>query len=201
MTAAGNNELLRRLGLFIVDQFLPTELCAQIMTDVRAQAPRQATIGGSARVVEETVRRTSEFRVGHEAKSAVTRALEDLKPDLERSFGVTLEGFEKPALLGYGGGDFFTPHRDVGGDPATDQRSVSVSVFLNAPAAGDDDSDAGFRGGALTFYGLFGGDEGPGIPVAARPGMLVAFPSPTLHEVRPVEAGHRYTIVTWFRTA
>jgi hypothetical protein len=51
-----------------------------------------------------------------------------------------------------------------------------------------------------TFYGVV---DDPawrsfGVALAPEPGLLVAFPSHVVHEVTPVTAGDRYTIVDWF---
>jgi SM-20-related protein len=36
------------------------------------------------------------------------------------------------------------------------------------------------------------------LPLAARQGLLVAFPSTVSHEVQPVTHGERLTVVNWF---
>jgi predicted 2-oxoglutarate/Fe(II)-dependent dioxygenase YbiX len=71
-------------------------------------------------------------------------------------------------------------------------------IFLNGTA--DDDAPAGYTGGELTFHGLLNGAEWEKcpFPLTAEPGLLVAFRSDTVHEVRPVTSGRRYTIVSWF---
>ncbi len=73
-----------------------------------------------------------------------------------------------------------------------------VVIFLNAMSTEPGPSD--YSGGALTFYGLL---EDPawrdfGFALDPMPGLLVAFPSHIVHEVTPVTAGDRYTIVDWF---
>ena len=40
--------------------------------------------------------------------------------------------------------------------------------------------------------------EALGLPLEAEEGLLATFPADVVHEVRPVEAGERYTVVTWF---
>jgi predicted 2-oxoglutarate/Fe(II)-dependent dioxygenase YbiX len=45
--------------------------------------------------------------------------------------------------------------------------------------------------------------EGPqwekcGFSLDAQPGLFIAFRPETMHEVKPVIFGHRFTIVNWF---
>jgi predicted 2-oxoglutarate/Fe(II)-dependent dioxygenase YbiX len=67
---------------------------------------------------------------------------------------------------------------------------------LNHPNHGEEP----YQGGDLTFFGLMKtpGAKEYGFPVDMETGLLVAFPSATLHEVSPVTGGKRYTLVTWF---
>jgi predicted 2-oxoglutarate/Fe(II)-dependent dioxygenase YbiX len=75
---------------------------------------------------------------------------------------------------------------------------VAAVIFLNGE--GDPSVSAGYRGGALTLDGLFEqpAAETLAFPLEAEEGLLVTFPADVMHEVRPVEAGERYTVVTWF---
>jgi predicted 2-oxoglutarate/Fe(II)-dependent dioxygenase YbiX len=52
----------------------------------------------------------------------------------------------------------------------------------------------------LAFYGLIQGAqwEKCGFPLEASPGLLIAFRPSTLHEVRPITFGQRFTIAAWF---
>jgi SM-20-related protein len=68
-------------------------------------------------------------------------------------------------------------------------------LFLNGEGGADQPSSYG--GGQLTFYGLMG--DRLGLPLAGRPGLLVAFRSDLVHAVTPVTRGERYTVVSWFR--
>ena len=112
-----------------------------------------------------------------------------------------LAAHEGPTLLMYQPGGFYEPHvdradNDEGISPS--RRRVSVVIFLNGmnpePGPGD------YAGGALTFYGLVDDPawRSVGFALDPLPGLLVAFPSHIVHEVRPVTAGDRYTIVDWF---
>jgi predicted 2-oxoglutarate/Fe(II)-dependent dioxygenase YbiX len=131
----------------------------------------------------------------------VEERLMGVMPEVAQQYGVPLSSIQPLQFLVYREGDFFERHRDRGeGDttPAFSRaRQVAAVIFLNGEG---DPAEGAFQGGALTLYGLFDQPETEtlGIPVNAEEGLLVTFPADTAHEVRLVEAGDRYTIVTWF---
>jgi len=105
----------------------------------------------------------------------------------------------------------------AGADPAQFQKGMAMSmtitrismfltpvvaaiIFLNGE--GDPSASDAYRGGALTLYGLFEQSDAEtlGFPLEAEEGLLITFPTDVMHEVRPVEAGERYTVVTWLVT-
>jgi predicted 2-oxoglutarate/Fe(II)-dependent dioxygenase YbiX len=118
---------------------------------------------------------------------------EQLQPALGGHFKLPLTRHEPPQFLLYRAGDFFVAHRDRPRSAETDisSRRVSCVLFLN-----DD-----FTGGELNLFGVLEGKawETAGFPCPAAPGVVAAFPSDMLHEVRPVTSGVRATVVTWFR--
>jgi predicted 2-oxoglutarate/Fe(II)-dependent dioxygenase YbiX len=61
-------------------------------------------------------------------------------------------------------------------------------------------NEVGYNGGKLILYGLIPTPdwEHYGFPVTAETGLLIAFRSDIFHEVTPVTAGERFTIVSWF---
>ena len=63
-------------------------------------------------------------------------------------------------------------------------RKLSLSIQLSDPSS--------YEGGELVLYV---GEEG--ITVPKEQGKLIAFPSFTLHEVKPVTKGERYSLVAW----
>ena len=75
------------------------------------------------------------------------------------------------------------------------RRQLALVLFLNtaAPRPG-----ASFTGGTLRLHEM---DDAEGAPHDVTPtaGTLVAFRSSVLHEVLPVEAGTRLSVVTWLR--
>jgi PKHD-type hydroxylase len=121
---------------------------------------------------------------------------------LEELYGCEISHISAATALIYRRGDHFAAHSDGGVDehaPAEiARRRISLVVALNDGAT----EHADFSGGALHFYP---GCE-PGIPpapadeviaVRSEPGLLVAFPSPIVHEVMPVAAGCRYSLALW----
>jgi predicted 2-oxoglutarate/Fe(II)-dependent dioxygenase YbiX len=153
-------------------------------------------------LIDEMVRKTNRAKISAATKTIVQMRLLDLKPQLEQHFNVTLSGCESPQFLVYKSGYFYGPHRDGSADPDAPEyvraRRVSVVTFLNGDAAAL--GPHGYSGGSLTLYGLI--DDASwktyGFPLSGQPGLLVAFRADTIHEVTPITAGDRYSIVTWF---
>jgi predicted 2-oxoglutarate/Fe(II)-dependent dioxygenase YbiX len=109
-------------------------------------------------------------------------------------YGVEVCDREPPQILHYGVGGHYIPHVDAETLYKDDMglalwektldRDLSVVYFIN-----DD-----FEGGELFFPEL-------DLVIEPEAGTLVCFPSDHnyIHGVRPVTAGHRYTVVTWMR--
>lgn len=182
----------RELGLYMDEAFLASELCREIAAAARsAERAEPATLYSTeSGYVDETIRRTRKVRLPKALRQAVHDRFEQARPQVARHFGQSLSSVEAPEFLRYGVGDFFKVHRDSGhGSLAT--RRVSAVVFLNSE---------GYAGGDLRLYGLLKGEKwaGVGLPVTPKAGSLVAFASTLVHEVQPVTAGERLTVVTWF---
>jgi len=128
--------------------------------------------------------------------------LNAIKPQLEAKFKVELVGHEGPDFLFYRKGGFYGPHRDREGDDSH-RRQVTVVIFVNGEhRTGNPDAvkiDT-YEGGNLVFYNLLEGERLArlGLSLTGHPGLLVAFDSAVIHEVKPVTRGERVTIVTWF---
>ena len=166
--------------------------------------PRPAGVfdGRPAATVDMAVRSTWEVPLDAAAAAELGGRFGALRSDLAAHFRMTLNGHEGPTLLMYQPGGFYEPHvdrsRSDGLQIAPVCRRVSAIVFLNAmrtPPGPDD-----YSGGALTFYGLVDDPAWKriGFALEPEPGLLIAFPSDVVHEVPPVTAGDRYTIVDWF---
>lgn len=191
------------LGLMVVKDFLEAELCEALRSEMCSRSGSPASIVDAADgIVDEDVRRASWVEISSQTKSLIKERLSDLQPRLESHFKIALEGFEKPQFLVYREGCFYTPHQDSSDDPETvgyfKERKISIVIFLNDES--EEQAEQFYSGGQLTFYGLM---EDPlwkhcGLPLIGERGLLVAFRSDVLHEVKAVTHGFRYTIVTWF---
>lgn len=196
-------ELLGRFGLYVEREFLDRGACGALVQELRTAEGTPATVLDRAgTIIDPQTRRTTVARVSPASFAETSARLEALRPRLERHFGCQLQGHEPLQFLSYREGDYYGPHRDGAGSadhPAyVDRRRVSVVLFLNEQA--EDGTDDTYWGGWLTFYGLL---EEPraarrGLPLAAPPGLLVAFRADVVHEVRPVTRGRRYSVVSWF---
>jgi predicted 2-oxoglutarate/Fe(II)-dependent dioxygenase YbiX len=199
-----NADLFAALGFFVRRGFLDPETSARLRNAVKIAPASPATVRVDDRWydVDRKTRSANSAEVAREGVELVEQRLRDVMPDVASQYGIPFAGFQQLQFLIYRQGDFFERHRDRGEDdgaPAFSRaRSVAAVIFLNGE--GDPAIADGFRGGALTLYGLFDQPdaEALGFPLEAEEGLLVTFPADVAHEVRPVEAGERYTVVTWF---
>jgi predicted 2-oxoglutarate/Fe(II)-dependent dioxygenase YbiX len=205
-------ELLKNLGLYIEPNFLPTEFCDRFLDEAQTATCKPALLwkpdlSKNLNLVEdETQRKTEQVIVSDPMIAEIQDRLLALKPSIEKKFDLELKDCQNPLFYRYKEGCFFGAHRDSCDQPLAPeflrQRRVSTIIFLNQRT-----EDISFKsslptycGGSLAFYGLIDNPhwQNCGIPVPSQPGMLVAFRSEMLHEVKKVTAGERYTIVSWF---
>jgi len=193
----------RGLGLFIREDFFTLARCLELQTQISGADSERATVVGletGQDYLDENVRKVLSAKAEDSAVKAVWDAIWDLKPSLEDHFRVSLRASECPTFLRYGKGAFYRPHKDGNADSSssTRNRKVSLVIFLNGTSG--EDSPNCYGGGALRFYGLMDGPtwEKCAFALEAKPGLLVAFRSDTVHEVQPVTFGERFTIVSWF---
>ncbi|MDX6500239.1 MAG: SM-20-related protein [Blastocatellia bacterium] len=197
-----NSAFFAKLGIFIRPNLLPAELCGEIV-DEMLLAPQNslAVVDGYTATdkIKSSVRRTKGATVSETIVARIHGTLRALHESLEVHFGVTLVGCEEPQFLVYTEGDFFRPHAD--GDHAPEKpayirkRKISVVIFLNSET-----HSGSFEGGGLVLYGL---PKDPrwkqyGFPLMGEAGMLIAFPSDVVHEVKAILRGSRCSIVSWF---
>ena len=121
---------------------------------------------------------------------------------LEERYACEVSHMSAATALIYGRGGHFAAHSDGGVDedppPEIARRRVSLVVALNDGASTSPD----FTGGELRFHPRCapGATPGPGeaiVAVRSAPGLLIAFPSPMVHEVMPVAEGCRYSLALW----
>jgi predicted 2-oxoglutarate/Fe(II)-dependent dioxygenase YbiX len=206
-------DVLARLGgLWFAERFLTPDECRGLRDEMAAASGAAATVrDASGRfTVDSAARRVKWVEVAAASRERVSGRLEEVRLQVGRHYGLGLEGVQVPQFLVYAPGDFYRPHRDnaPGRERRADeapapgvshQRRISAVLFLNGPAS--EPTPGTYGGGALTFYGLLDDPrtQSLGIPLEAEEGLLVTFPASLVHGVSPVEHGHRYTVVSWFR--
>jgi PKHD-type hydroxylase len=87
------------------------------------------------------------------------------------------EGFQ---FTRYEVGEYYGPHFDIGPGKLS-ERKLSLTVQLSAPED--------YTGGELIIY--------PEFEASKDQGTMTVFPSFMCHDVRPVTAGVRYSLVSW----
>jgi SM-20-related protein len=202
MPASG---FFRRFGFFVAPNFLDAKCGAELcraMAGAPSEEPLIVVSSGEDRCDEDVRRVDVRVIPKHDrSRTALRQRLRGLIPELETHFCTPLVDCESPQYLIYHPGDFFRAHRD-GGDSAPDEvtrrRRVSVVIFLNRES--EEPAGDAYGQGHLTFHQLLDGPHWGrcAFPLDAEPGLLIAFPSSTLHEVTPVSHGRRFTVVTWF---
>jgi len=199
-----NVNFFSNFGLFFERNFLDPKTCDRLIAEINSVRCRSATIRrkNSDYIVDETFRKVNLAEVSATTESFIEQKLLIIKPKLESYFNVRLTGYESLSFLSYKPGDFYQLHKDTSSEQQSPEsvkkRTISVVVFLNSEA--EEPSAGSYGGGSLTFYKLF--EDPPldryGFPLTAEKGLLVAFRSHILHEVKPVIHGQRYTVVSWF---
>lgn len=182
--------------VLVIDDFLSADTLRDIVPEFEHAPGEAAVVYGGRGGVDPRVRRADIVSVSPRVRAEVDEQLRVLKPRLETHFNIPLSGFEKVQFLRYGLGGFFVAHQDGNSALIPDDsrnRRVSVVIFVNDKSAG------AYSGGSLVFHGSFPDWDERFVHEAPRAGSLIAFRSETTHEVTPVDSGHRYTIVAWYR--
>jgi len=198
-----NSDFYSSLGLFVKKNFLDDELCEKIRSEMSSSGGNPAQfIRKDKNLLDEKVRRTMEKQVSKDTKVLISDKLSGVKDELEAYFDMTLLHSQGPKFLYYEEGDFFQRHYDKGVIPENPEpikaRKVSTVIFLNSEI--DEPENNTYVGGSLIIYGIMKDPrfESHGFSLIGTAGMLLAFRSDLLHEVKPVKAGVRYTVVDWF---
>lgn len=107
-----------------------------------------------------------------------------LLPEVEKVFGLYATHREEYKVGRYGAdaGGKFRQHRD-NFEVFLAHRRVAMTLNLNE----------GFEGGGLNFP-----EYGPAATHQAAPGEAIIFPCSLMHQVHPVTAGERFTLVSFF---
>jgi len=193
----------KQLGLFILPDFLDPESRVSLWRQMAAAPAEEAVVVGprGEQQLDLATRKVDCCLPSKEVRVRLEQRLQEIKPEIERHFGLRLSNCETPQYLIYAPGDFFKPHLDAGdygGQNFTSSRRVSVVIFLNRQS--QEPAEDAYGEGQFTLYGLLDGPqwEKCACPLDAEPGLLIAFPSDKWHEVKPVSHGRRFTVVTWF---
>jgi predicted 2-oxoglutarate/Fe(II)-dependent dioxygenase YbiX len=171
---------------FVRPDFWPLSDCVRIRTAMERGHASPAEVYEDGYRVDEHARHAFDVEIGLEVADEVQRAIDAIRPEVARFFGIPLSGDEGPGFLRYLAGGFYRRHCDVA--PGWDEdfpRRISVVLFLTT--AGEQG-----EGGMLRLY------EPESRDIVPRAGTLVAFPSDVPHEVLPVTSGLRDAVVDWF---
>jgi SM-20-related protein len=195
-------EFFRNLGLFVADAFLSRAVCTELCDEMRRGRlkPGKIVLPTGEDITNESVRRTLRAKVEADTERLIQERLQALQPRLERHFGVSLAGSERPEFLIYNKRGFYGPHTDATREShaSIQCRRVSIVVFLNQESV--QPAENCYVGGKLTFHRIFNEPQWANCAFSldSHPGLLVAFRSDLLHEVKPVTFGQRFTLVSWF---
>src|SRR5579862_1657233 len=175
----------RRLGLFVIDDFLSLEDCKRLCSEMSDATSEAGTIvrEGASGLLDENTRRVRSAKVPKDTWLSVREQLSSIEPLLEQHFKIALDReFHGPDFLIYREGGFYTPHRDTSSNSpdCVSERRVSAVIFLNGSS--EEPKPGSFGGVALTFHGLI---EEPGWQKCAfdldpNAGLLIAFRSDIL---------------------
>lgn len=168
------------------DCFTSQEL--DILQEQARRAEEPSWVGGSDKgVIDDSIRRSNLKWVNNTNETLwVFERLSHYVSDFNsKFFGFDLTGFGEALQLtnySYTDNGMYDWHADFGGRYS---RKLSIVVQLSDPSQ--------YEGGMLQLN--IGGKEV--VQIEKRRGMIVAFPSWTLHQVTPVTQGSRQSLVAW----
>jgi len=181
----------QRLLLFMPD-FLALEDRQLFLAEARNSPVLPAPVDEYAQTQERPVQRQTQLlEISASLEQESKQRFAQVAPFVNQHFGLELQRQERPQFLRYAVGDFFKPHTDSYDHPIYRERRISFILCLN--------DHADYQGGRLAFFLRHPSqpERFLGVPVPPAAGLLIAFRSDLLHEVSPVTAGERLTVVTW----
>ena len=188
-------------NLFI-KSFLSALQCEEMIRALATAPNVSAAVYGVSEsgIVDDRVRKVRRLTPADEVVSQVNEQLLELRDAVGEHFGIKLTTCEEPEFLRYQPGDFFVAHQDGNTglllSEREQRRKISVIVFLNSQS---DPCESGtYSGGSLVFSDHHPARQPRQFSLGGEAGILVAFPAETTHEVTPVIAGERYSIVSWY---
>jgi len=194
--------------VFSQPHFLAFEHCAELIIKAQHALTHPTTVVAQGTgQVKGDIRRTSKVEMPDQLVGPIERKLQKLMPTIQEYFGTVITRSQSIEVLRYQPGDFYRVHKDNGNlrtkevgaavPPSIANRKLTVVVFLNGHA--DSGDKEYFSGGELVLHSKTSLTDSVDslLPIPVKAGLLVAFPSSTLHEVMPVHSGIRYSIVSW----
>lgn len=197
-------DFFERFGLFIRPGFVEPDACRSLRSEMHQadQCRGSIYVSGQGETTDESARSVNLAQVAPATMASMHDRFRALLPALAQHFSIELAQCEEPQFLLYREGDHFAPHRDTNSrddvPEVFQQRKVVAVAFLNGEG-GEDDGDS-YAGGSLTFYELLGNPSSRaiGFPLVGETGLMVAFPSSMMHEVRRISRGERYAVTTFY---
>lgn len=182
-------ERVRDSRIVVRRDFASSAACERIAAAMALGSATPSEIVADGMRVDIGIRRSFDIEVDAGTLQYLSDLLAPASVMVERELGVAGLTFEGPGCLQYPPGAFYLPHRDVMPAAAGAEwpRRISLVLFVTGGLAD------GVEGGELRIY--HADDEW--LDIAPERGTLVAFPAAMIHEVRPVRAGLRQTVVDW----
>lgn len=185
--------------LVVIRNFFDADTCDMLVREADAAQMTQAPVIRYGKdMVDTTSRNNLIVKISKETSAFIKDKLASVQSLFEERFHTEFAEIEDPSVLMYRAGNFFRPHKDRSEQGGGTKRRVSTVIFLNDEAR-DHQADA-YQGGQLCLYGLVDDPrwQNYGFPLQGEKGLLIGFPSETLHEVKAVTEGQRYTVVSWY---
>jgi SM-20-related protein len=200
----------------VIENFLPPLACIEIAASVRASSEAETAKVKSALLdsvvvpaLKQDIRKTKIYKLPKLYEHIYTQRFLEHQGKIEQYFNLALTTATKVQVLEYTKGSFYIKHADdsndvvddkgrtVGFVPVAPQRKLTTVLFVTGYDDTADDMDH-FRGGELLFNYLYD-ESGEQVMLRPKAGDMVVFPSNPLfsHEVLPVIAGYRLTLVQW----
>lgn len=193
--------ILEQAGLYLVRDFICRTTCQTIVSNMETANLEEGKVLVNiddrkknkkiAPTIDKSLRSVHSSLVEEEWVDLVRNQFLENIDFVSDHYGLELRYFSGPNFLVYRKGDFYVPHSDNGG---VDERAVTVVVQLS-DQVGD---SATYKGGMLSLYAKTSANDILELPVIVNPGVLVTFPSETIHSVSLVTQGTRYSVIGWY---
>ena len=193
----------------VIENFLDEVTCQSIIDEARADHNvTEAGLRSENSSLNTKIRNTKIHKLSTPHQSIYNDALNNIRPNIEQFFSLSLTQSTQPQLLEYTQGSFYKAHSDdssvlirdeeiIGFKQVAPQRKLTTLLFLSEYSQ-KVKTPYQFNGGALVFN-YFKDTDGKTIELKGRMGTLIVFGSNPIytHEVREVTKGYRLTIAQW----